>query len=168
MCENTLHTLQQKGTWRCCNKKLTVPWDQMSTCYKILKYPLRPRRHSELYCTHCACWHGYLQHRQLFQHINAISALSNLSCKPELNSRFPPEQQKKKNFARKPIVMEPSLTPLLCKASTPGTWPQHSHPRITSSCFERKWQDAQWATVGAGRKARLAGWLRQVVLQVKG
>ncbi len=105
MCENTLQTLQQKGAWRCCNKKLTLPWDQMSTCYEILKYSLRPWRQLAILSPLCCCWHGDLQHRSdsdtvipTHYHARAISAPSNLSaaCKPALNSQFPFEQKKKK------------------------------------------------------------------------
>lgn len=141
---------------------------------QYLKIPSQALEAVSLLCPLCSGWHGDLHHRQdsdtVTPNTQAIFALRNLSavCKPApaLNSRFPPVR-KRKTFARKPIVIEPSLTPLLCKENTPGTWPQHSHPCITSSCFERKWQDTQWATVGAGRKAWLARQLKQVVLQVK-
>lgn len=61
--------------------------------------------------------------------------------------------------------MQPSLIPLMYQASPPGA--EHSHPCITSSCFERKRQGPRRAAVGARRKARAVGRLKQVVLQVR-
>lgn len=49
-----------------------------------------------------------------------------------------------------------------CSASSPGTWPQRSHPRITSSCCERKWQDEDGRSKGRNKYWFIPAGKRQI------
>lgn len=86
---------------------------------------------AQLYCTQCAAVGMETSTTDETSTVvpahyrtQAIFAMSNLSaaCKPVLSSQFPPRyREKKSTLPGSSIVMEPSLTPLLCKESSPGT-----------------------------------------------
>lgn len=91
----------------------------MSACHQILKYPQAMEAQLPKSYSQGSCWHGNHKHGQDLINISSLS----LHCADLRKTDFLPSNShtKKNNFAGKPIVMEPFLTPLLCKASSLGT-----------------------------------------------